>query len=145
MVKKAFTLIELIFSIIVMSIAFLAIPELFVISSLNIEEILKDEATFQGIRSTKTIMTYQWDENTTDSDGNNSFILDVKSGDSELDRYNNTQYRIGNYILAKKRKFYPTTTYASDVLGSEIDDVIYDDIDDFDNKEENITSSKYIN
>ncbi len=140
MVKRAFTLIELIFAIVVMAIAFLAIPQLFEISSANIEEVLKDEATFQGMKTAKTIQTYYWDENSLNSDGNYTYILDVQSGDSELDRYS-TVYRLGNLILAKKRKFYEATTYASSTLGSEATDVIYDDIDDFNNQEENITSS----
>jgi len=141
MVNKAFTLIELIFSIVVLSIAFLAIPQLFEISSANIEEILKDEATFQGIKTAKTIQTYFWDENSPNNDGNFTYILDVQAGDSELDRYNATQYRIGNYILAKKRRFYDNPTFASTTLGSEATDTVYNDIDDFNNKIENITSS----
>ena len=140
MVKRAFTLIELIFAIIVLSIAFLAIPELFVATSSNIEEILKDEATFQGVRTAGAIQTYPWDEKSQNSDGNFTYILDVQDGDDQLDRVAGTQYRVGNDQLGKKRKFYQTTTLASTTLGSDTGDTIDDDIDDFNNHSETITS-----
>jgi len=141
MVRKAFTLIELIFSIVVLSIAFLAIPVLLEMTSLSLEETVKDEATFQGIRTAGAIQTYAWDDNSLSQDANESYILDTSNGDSELGRYNSSQFRIGNYYLGKKRKFHPATTLASTALGSDPGDTIKDDIDDFNNYVENIQST----
>jgi len=142
MVKKAFSLIELIFAIVVLSVAFLAIPQLFQASSSNVEEVIKEEAAFQGIRTAGAILTYYWDESTS-PDQNNSFILDTRAGDSELNRTSSTSiYRIGNQQLAKKRRFYTSITYASDSMGLEANDNnVYDDIDDFNGKQETVTSS----
>jgi len=149
MVKKAFTLIELIFTIVVLSIAFLAIPQLFTMTSLNIEQAIKDEATFQGIRSLYSVITYVWDEKSIDDNGSYR-ILDTQ-GDIELNR-TVKPYRRGHYALYKSvidggsayrylgRRFYDNPTYASAALGSDAGDSSPDDIDDFNNQTETITS-----
>ena len=142
MVKRGFTLIELIFAIIVVSIAMLALPALFSAASRSTEEVLKDEATFQGFRTAGVILTYAWDEASINPETNTSFILDTSAGDAELGRSAlDPLYRIGNFYLGKKRRFFDNPTFASTTLGMEANETTPDDIDDFNGSVEPITSA----
>jgi len=140
-VRRGFTLIELLFAIIVVSIAMLALPALFRIASASANEIVKDEATFQGFQTAGILLTYSWDDNSIDPDTLSNYILDT-NGDSELNRVPNTVYRIGNIRLGKRRRFFTNITNATQNLGLEeatLDEA--DDIDDFHNNTETITSN----
>ncbi len=135
--RRSFTLIELIFAIIVISIAMLAIPPLFRQLSTQTQESLKSEAVLQSYRTILSILTYAWDENSPSPDTNRSFILDVTNGDSELDRNGASRFRRADFGQKVSRKFFPNATYATTTLGPEGGDE--DDIDDFDGKVEHIT------
>ena len=139
--RSAFTLIELIFAIIVVSIAMLALPTLFRIASESADEIVKDEATFQGFQTAGVILTYPWDDNSIDPDTNATLILDT-TGDTELNRVPGTVYRRGNIRLGKRRRFFDNITNASAALGLEEATLAdADDIDDFDRMREDIQSN----
>lgn len=137
MVRRSFTLIELIFAVIVISIAMLAIPPLFRILSTQTQESLKSEAILQSYRTILSVLTYAWDENSPSPDTNRSFILDVTNGDSELDRNGVSRFRRADFGQKVSRKFFQNPTYATTILGPEGGDE--DDIDDFDGKVEHIT------
>jgi len=137
-VRNAFGLIELLFAIIVMSVAMLAIPPILEQTTSNINEILKQEAIFQAYRTIYTIETYKWDEKTT-LEGSTStgvinipHILDTTNGDTELNRTNPASVvRQGNFNVFTRRTFFPSPTYASTTLGLDAGETQKDDIDDF--------------
>jgi type II secretory pathway pseudopilin PulG len=135
MVKRAaFSLIELIFAIVVLSVAFLALPQLFWSTSAQIEEIAKDEATFYGIKTLQNVYRYYWDDKS-EKDGA-YYILDTTNGDSELNRFApiDPNHRKGTFSFGSKagqRRFYAAVTYASNTLGTESGEPPYNDIDDF--------------
>ena len=138
MVRSALSLIELLFAIIVMSIAMLAIPSFLEQTTSAIDEILKQEAIFQASRTIQTIKTYKWDEKTTlegsASTGviNIPHILDITNGDTKLNRTNPASVvRQGNFNVFIRRTFFPSPTYASTTLGLDAKETQKDDIDDF--------------
>ena len=63
MVRKAFTMIELIFAIVVISIVVLAIPTLIQVSSKNVENSLAQEAIFTASAELMGASSVYWDEN----------------------------------------------------------------------------------
>ena len=139
--RRGFSLLELLFAIIVVSIAMLALPTMFHIVSASSDEIVKDEATFQGFQTAGVILTYRWDENSLDPDTNRSFILDT-NGDTELNRVAGTVFRRGNMRLGQRRRFFDTATTPATPLGlDEASIALADDIDDFNGAGENITSN----
>jgi len=79
------------------------------------------------------ILTYPWDENST----NNSYVLDTNSINfSRIDA--NSTKRIGHVVGNKRRKYSSATLSASTTLGQE--DGNYNDIDDFNSKDINLTN-----
>lgn len=137
--NRAFSLIELIFAIVIISIALLSVPTLFSMVTKGTQEAIKIEAIYQASRTMGTILTYAWDENTPSSNTGFSYILDVTNGDNECNRVTSTRYRTANFNNKATRKFYPNATYASSTLGQE--GSYTNDIDDFHNKSETITKS----
>ncbi len=135
--KRSFTLIELIFAIIVISIAMMAIPPIFQMLASQTQESLKSEAILQSYRTILSVLTYAWDENSTSPDTNTSYILDVTNGDDELNRKGGSRFRTADFGQKVSRKFFENLTYASDILGPEGGDE--DDMDDFNGRVEHIT------
>lgn len=149
--KGAFTLIELLFSIVVMGLILLSLPPLFSTTSQNINEILKAQAVNLAYTRNQNVLTYFWDENSFDeNDNNTTYILDT-SGDNELARfpatsdYRKTAIRNGKLV---HRKFFPYSSARSATsppsLGSDSGENTqyqYDDIDDFHNFRQIVTKS----
>ncbi|SMC10102.1 prepilin-type N-terminal cleavage/methylation domain-containing protein [Nitratiruptor tergarcus] len=131
--KRSFSLLELIFAIVVISIVMMAIPGIFTQTTSSIEEIIKKEAVFYAYFQNGNILTYRWDENSKIQDYNTSYTvaLNTKGGDNELKatKVNNPNYRIG----AVSRQI-DLSRFASDTLGLESGESFADDIDDFNNK-----------
>lgn len=136
-------MIELIFAIVVMSIAMLAIPPVLSQTSSNINEVIKQEAIFQAYRTIGTILTYKWDDKSViGDDTNTSHILDTTSNETELNRTNSgSVVRIGNFNVLDRRTFFSSTRYATDPLGLESGETEEDDIDDFDGHTDSITAA----
>ncbi|WP_281950438.1 hypothetical protein [Nitrosophilus kaiyonis] len=127
--RKAATMIELIITIIVLGLAMTTIPVILSSVSKSDEFSLNQEALLAGATTIGNILTYNWDEKSTDLNITLSPILDVTNGDDELDRETNTTWRKGSFKGTNRRKFYNTILYASTVLGNDTNDS--DDIDDF--------------
>lgn len=135
MVRYAFTMIELIFALVVMSIVFISLPMILINNSSSLEDNLIQESIFLTSTKMSQVLTFQWDN--TSSETNTSLIstsdvVDVTNGHALLDR-NNSDYRIGHFAEDKHRRMTPigTPRVATAVLGTEIANV-YDDVDDFD-------------
>ncbi len=86
MVRKAFTLIELVVSIVVVGIAFMTIPLFLSDSKSNDEFALEQESILAAKTKVQNITSYRWDENSYDPVTGKVYILDTYNGDSELQR-----------------------------------------------------------
>ena len=119
--KKAFTLIELIFSMVIIAIAFSVLPKILQLSIKSSTTSLKEEAMFNAVAYVGLIKSTAWDEENTKIDD----ILLVTAGNSVYDCNQTTGYRRGG--MKGSRNCFGKK-YAS-VLGSDSNDL--DDMDDF--------------
>jgi len=134
--RPAIAMIELIFAIVVMGIALMAIPNLIFTTQKSSYVAIQQEAINEGATHLVNVLSYPWDEN----DTNISFlepILHVSNGDSDLDEYNNEKRRIGTpkksyrkFIRADGREFN-ASSLGLDEGESISDSDTLDDIDDF--------------
>lgn len=127
-------MIELIFALVIMSIVFISLPMILVNNSSSLEDNLIQESIFLTSTKMSQILTYQWDESSSESGTNllsTSDVVDTTNGDALLGR-NVSDYRIGHFQEDKHRRMTPTGTprSATLALGTEIANT-YDDIDDF--------------
>ncbi|UCN00792.1 prepilin-type N-terminal cleavage/methylation domain-containing protein [Sulfurimonas sp. SWIR-19] len=119
--KKAFTLIELIFSMVIIAIAFSVLPKILQLSIKSSTTSLKEEAMYNAVAYVGLIKSTAWDEENTKIDD----ILLVTAGNSVYDCNQTTGYRTGG-MKGSRNCFHKK--YAS-ALGSDSNDL--DDMDDF--------------
>ena len=119
--RKAFTLIELIFSMVIIAIAFSVLPKILQLAIKSSTTSLKEEAMYNAVAYVGLIKSTVWDENNTEVDD----ILIVKSGDSAYDCNATTGYRAGG-MKGSRNCFHEKNASA---IGS--DDNDRDDMDDF--------------
>lgn len=131
--RYAFTMIELIFAIVVISITVISLPMMTQATSKSIEGNLVQEAIFASSAKLNEVMTYKWDENSTPQDSIYSQVIWTSINDCNQ----TTKLRSGHIDQQLHRKcldnnfsiIKPTAT-----LGLEANDNnIPDDIDDFNN------------
>ena len=137
MVKKGFTLLELVIAIVVISIALMSVPLLLSQASESDEFNINQEAILAGATEMGDILTYPWNES------NASQILqvfDVTDGDIELNRsHADNNRRIGHFKEKYRRKFYDDTTESNSTLGHDKGDE-FNDIDDFNGEITSVSS-----
>jgi hypothetical protein len=133
-VKRSATLIELIFTIIILGITIKTIPIVLSQIAKNDESSIKQEAISAGATKISNILTYEWDEkNSVETDIKH--ILDVTNGDIELNRIDNSTCRVGHFKGSNRRKFFPIKLFASPIGIDDANESIFpDDIDDFNAK-----------
>lgn len=145
MVRKAFTLIELIISIVVLSFIVGFYPILSTEINKSIDFAVEQNALYSTTTRLSKIITAYWDES--------SFIYDpttftfsasqevnASNGDAQLREVGTDSFRVGAFGTDKKRRFFRTDANATVALGFELDDnntlgtgtYNPDDIDDFD-------------
>ena len=134
--RGALTLIELIVAIIIIAIAVLAIPGVFMQGTSTLQGSALIEPVFYLDRTMDTILTYRWDENSMVGEKNKTHILDVSNlADSELNRTSSSSVtRIGNFNINDRRNYFTSITYASYPIGADTGEnsfADFDDIDDF--------------
>jgi len=118
-VKRAFSLIEVVFAIIIISISLMSVPMLLKQSSKSDEFAIIQESILAASTKMGNIISYPWDDNSYDTTNKVLRVLDVSSsGDSELNRDPtslNQNYRIGHIVADKRRRFFdfidPGPTY----------------------------------
>jgi len=127
--RKASSMLELVVAIVVMGIAMMTLPMMLTQVQSNNEFAMQQEAILMARTELGDILTYPWDENTTDSSLNVG-VLDTQ-GDSNFNRYpdSNSVRRKGHVKADKRRKFFAAYTPATSSLGKEGSD--YNDLDDF--------------
>jgi prepilin-type N-terminal cleavage/methylation domain-containing protein len=119
--RKAFTLIELIFSMVIIAIAFSVLPKVLQLATKSATTSLKEEAMYNAVAYAGLIRATAWDENNTEVDD----ILLVANGASAYDCNTTSGYRVGGF-RGSRNCFH---TKDASVLGS--DDGDLDDVDDF--------------
>lgn len=139
MVRSAFTMIELVFAIVIIGMVAISIPTIMVNNSKNVETNLMQEAILIVATKTGQILTYPWDENSRDPLSGILATTDVLSIDEgtvedELER-NVSDYRRGHFQEALRRRMTPTSAdrNATDntLLGLDAGETI-DSVDDLD-------------
>ncbi|MFC2073680.1 type II secretion system protein [Campylobacterota bacterium] len=136
MVRHAFTMIELIFALVIMGIIFITLPLILLNDSTNVERNLMQEAILASSTKLGQILSFSWDENSA-LDVNvlaASHSVDVTSATGVLDRVGTTDFRIGHLQQPLHRRMTPASAprSASTTLGTDVGDIISDDIDDTD-------------
>jgi prepilin-type N-terminal cleavage/methylation domain-containing protein len=124
--RKGLTLIELIFTIVIIAIVFTVIPK--IVFALNKADsfIIRQDAMFNGFSMIKMISNLPWDENNT----NSADILHVTKSDCNS---STDFYRVGGFVGSRTCE----DNFSASSIALEGD---YDDIDDFNNYDENTTS-----
>ena len=132
--KSAFTLIELIFSMIIIAIAFTVIPKIMQLATKASSQNLREEAMYNAVAYIGLIKSTAWDENNTNVDD----ILIANDGNSEYDCNLSTTYRIGGFDGSRNCINDKNCSF----LGLDSDDDNYsDDMDDF----KNLIATNYTN
>ncbi len=121
--RKGLTLIELILSMMIISVVFSVIPKIMFASNKSLELSMKEDALFNAYALMGSITKLDWDENTT-TDGK---ILDTGANSCN-------DYRVGGFTGS--RNCIDSDLIAS-TIGLEGSD--YNDIDDYNDYDENIT------
>ncbi len=124
--RKGLTLIELIFSMVIIAIVFTIVPKIIFASNKTLQLSKKEDALFNAYSLMGSIVKLPWDENTTVSDGK---ILDTDKTDCNA----SSGYRVGGFIGS--RNCIDSNLRASSI-GSDSGD--YDDIDDYSGKTTNV-------
>ena len=122
---KSMTLIELIFSMVIIAIAFTVFPKILQVSAKTAKTTLKEEAMYNAVALIGLIKSLPWDEKNTEYDD----ILLVDNGDSdyECSYLQGGIYRIGGFLGSRNCR---NKEQASNI--DDDGDDPYDDIDDFD-------------
>jgi len=128
--KKALTLIELIFTIVIIAFTFTVIPKLFQISNNSLSLTSKEDALFNMYSQIMDIVIKEYDEKNTLYD---DILL---TGQNSLECNTSTGYRIGGFIGGRNCF---DKVFESDI-GLDTDEPPRDDIDDYNNLEYNISS-----
>jgi prepilin-type N-terminal cleavage/methylation domain-containing protein len=133
-VKKAFTLIELIFAIVVISIVLLSLPSLTQATYDSSEGSLAQEAIFIASAKIAQISTYHWDENSVDNNVllSTAKVVDVAGGNSAYAREGTSTQRKGHLKQDRHRKFHDNAIATKSVAGIIVDNAANNtlDIDD---------------
>ncbi len=127
--RRSLTLIELIFSMVIVAIAFTAFPKILQVSAKSSNLTLKEEAMYNAVALMGLVRTLAWDERNTQEDD----ILLVDSGDASYEcRYalgsGEQIYRRGGFVGSRNCQH----KLSASAIGSDADDNEIDDIDDLD-------------
>lgn len=137
--KKGLTLIELVFTIVVIAIVFTVIPKIVFALNKSDDFSAKQDALFNAMTFVQMLSRLSWDEN----GALNNLILGTSSTNFECNA--STKYRMGGFAGSRNCDTNHSVL-ASAILGTdgEAFPYLYNDIDDFDGQtiDANTTTSK---
>lgn len=116
--RKGFTLIELIFAMMIIAVVFTVVPKIIFASNKSLSLGLKEEAFFNAMSLTGQIVHLPWDENNAESDK----ILSTGTGRFDCDA---DGYRVGGFTGSRN---CIDSTLAASAIATENE---YNDIDDY--------------
>jgi len=133
-VRKALTIIELIFTVVILALVFTVIPRIIYVSNKSIETSATEEAIFNMMAKMSDIVFKEWDENNTQTD---EILVVNQTPQSVIDCDKDTHYRIGGFRGSRNCE--------SDInissIGADDNEPPYDDIDDYNGISENTSTS----
>ena len=144
--KKAFTLIEVLLAIIVISIAISAVPAVMKQTQRSTDFAIAQESLLASTTKLYSIYSYRWDENSSDDPDTPYYVKVVNTnGDDELNNSTGDGFRIGHIRQNGRNKFFTSSEHNATLPAhfddaSEVDAEI-DDIDDFHNTNSIITTA----
>lgn len=124
--KRAFTLIELIFTIVIMAGIFAVIPKILSATSRSDTFVLKQDALLSAYSLTSLASHLAWDENNTDS------LSILATTDNIIECNTTTQKRKGGFLGHNSRTC--KDILSASAIGADSGEtsyLVYDDIDDF--------------
>lgn len=139
--RSAMSLIELVFTIVIMGIAVMSLPLILTQVQRNDAFAMQQEAILAAKAKLGNILTYEWDHNSYDSTASRSFVLATSSPDTELNCNGTTFRRLGHVNADSRRKCSATGASASAIGADAGDGGNFTDIDDFDADAINISAS----
>jgi len=130
--RKAVSMIELVFAIVIIGISIMTVPAMLTQSSSAVLVSTQQEAILAGTTKMGNILSYAWDINQTDSVRNGGYakVIRASGGDPKLDINEITLRRVGHFPGDKRRRAYSdvNSTDASIAEGrTHIDGFIGDD------------------
>jgi len=107
--KSAFSMIELVFAIVLISISMLSLPMLMTTNSSNQEDSLLQEGILLTSTKISQVLSFPWDPNSSPNPAimSMSQVLDT-AGDAELNRNGVTDFRFGHFPEELRRRMTPT-------------------------------------
>jgi len=129
--RAGFSMIELVLAIVIIAISVMTIPLMLSQSTNNDSFSIMQECILAARTKMGTILSHEWDTKSVGQDSSITYIrvLDVKAGDSELDRNQTTgninkNRRIGHIIQDQRRRFHDgnstTMTFPTDGVDTNI-------------------------
>jgi len=131
--RKAIGLIELIFTMVIVAFVFTTIPKIIDVSNKILTFSKKEDAIFNMMAKAIDISTKEYDEENTQYD---DILLVNDPPKNVLDCNASSWYRIGGFIGGRNCK---DGVFESDI-GADANEPPYDDVDDYNNTQESITS-----
>jgi prepilin-type N-terminal cleavage/methylation domain-containing protein len=111
--KKAFTLVELIITIVIIGIAAVTIPIMMGAANKLQEDNVNQDIFFKSTVVMNDILSRAWDVVPAAEDYVG--IWDVQNGDSNLSRTGTARFRVGSVSAENYRQFYSTQTNATSI------------------------------
>ncbi|MCF6244241.1 MAG: hypothetical protein L3J43_04340 [Sulfurovum sp.] len=141
--RPAIAMIELIFAIVVMGISLLSIPIMLESASKSSGVAFQQESIAIIASHANAMMTYEWDENNTATAGAPSNLLITTNGDNEIDGNSTLNQANQKRTMAALNSASPAETFGfkKDRDSSSNIEAMYDDVDDFDATEANLSIS----
>ena len=124
--KSAFTLIELILSMVIIGIAFTVLPKILQLATKVSVQNVREEAMYNAVAYIGLIKSTAWDENNTEVDD----ILHVTDGNSDYDCNSSAikPIRKGGFVGSRNCR---NNKSASAIPSNDNDGIFKDDMDDF--------------
>lgn len=93
MVRTAFTLIELIFAIVIIAISVVSLPMMNQVVSSGVDSSLKQEAIFAAATELNEVVAAHWDQNSLETTMLDSYAKVIETGDC-INNVNSSRYRL---------------------------------------------------
>ena len=117
------TLIELVFSMVIIALAFTVLPKILQVAGKSAKTTIKEEAMYNAVALMGLVRSLAWDENNTKTDQ----ILVVLAGDAKYRCPDWEIYREGGFVGSRNCKDQKAASTIGDDGDSEPDDI--DDLD----------------
>jgi len=132
MKRAAFSLIELVFAIVIISISVMTVPLMLQQSAKSDNFAMMQESILAARTKMGNILSYPWDDASIEENTTIIRVLDVVNGDSELARNGNSLRRKGHIQESKRRRLHDgnasVLTYPLGTVDTNITD--WNDFDD---------------